>query len=204
MFLNQLREEEQKLYLGMASLLAAVDNELKPGEPGREDGIAGIFNRIAASHGQAPVIGKASISNEKESEHIKQVALQAGALSKSTIESIIEHAFDQYAEALNQILDLSGELTDEMRLKIAIKQLNNQLKEASELLTGALPETKKALLFELYSLALVDNVISPLEEQLLTSMTTSLGQDSFLAKELRTAAEKIKRAQAEAHTIITE
>jgi hypothetical protein len=198
MFLNQLQENELRLYLQLASLLAAIDKELQ------EDAATDVSDTLPLLFLNLSKIRKKLILVDvAENEYINNAANQTGKLSASAVKELIHDVQEKFASNLNEVLKLSGELDDAMRLKIALKAMSSITKK-TEAMANMLPEAKKALLFELYSLALMHGVVSKLEEQLLEQIVSDFDIEDFVANDLFEAAKNINRAYVEAHTIITE
>jgi hypothetical protein len=198
MFLNQLKENELKLFVQLASIIVICESAQR----NSNEGPFWPFPMGGTDSENKVTVYQRINVNYADLESVKQISLNK-VLNTEIISRSIQSICSDYAEGLNSRLESIDELNNEVRLKVAVALIKKQVHEET-LLSNMLPDAKKALLFELYSLALMAGVVGNLKEQLLVEIVVALSIENFIAEDLFDAAKNVNRAQAEAHALITE
>ncbi len=225
MFLNQLTEPQQLLFLSLASIVTAVDNQYVGSEgvlpnpleklvsmpmdlvdvlsPSSKGATPWSFPR---PHGQTGGAGKL-VRVEVEINAIKKILSTEGTLESRQIERTINSAYNDFEKLLsllNEDVDVDEENSSEsdFRLKYAIKLCRRYLNDSklSDLSSVAI----RIFIVDLYSISLADGIISELEDKLISKIAKIFEMEDFLLQDLKSSALSINKAIVEALAIISE
>ncbi len=200
MFLNQLSEDELKLYLRLAAVLTAIDNPIVNKKE------ASLFPRfISPGINEQPK--KEILRIESEISLLKSSVCSESTLREAEVEEIIYSTYEDFESVLFAV-DKDADPDEaplpeaDRRLALAAKLARRYIRETN--LVSTLPASSKVIVFELYAVGLADGEITDAEQALITKLAKTLQVQHFISLDLQESAKSINRALIATLAIISE
>jgi hypothetical protein len=224
MFLNQLSEPQQLLFLSLASMVTAVDNDYNDSDhsvaSNPVEKLANMFTDVAiqfspmqksamplkkALFGQPEDVSKL-VKVEVEINALKKLLETEGTLDSRQIERTIDSAYNDFEKMLSELKedidDDEKSSVNDLKLKYATKLCRRYFNDSK--LSDLSSVAVRVFIVELYSISLADGVISELEDKLISKISKIFEMEDFLIQDLKNSALSINRAIVETLAIISE